>query len=268
MSKVSNEVGARHPPGARYLQEFGKAVPRERGDFTWVYLWGAPLRIMHWIAALCIVALVISGLYVGRPYFATTGEASSHFLMGKFRFVHFTAAAVIVMTGIVRVYWLFAGNAFERFPALFPMSPRNMQSMFKVMRTYFNFQTQEQPHFVGHNPLAQWAYTSVYLLMTIMVITGFTLYGQSAPTGFFYHLFGWVPGLMGGLQIVRLVHHALTWAFLIFVPIHIYLAIRADYVERAGIVSSIITGGRFVASDDEFEDIDLAAGKSRPWPKE
>ena len=268
MNAAANDSSARHPPGAGFLASFGKPVPRERGDFTWVYLWGAPLRIMHWIAAACIVALVISGLYIGRPYFATSGEASAHFMMGRFRFVHFAAAAVIVMTGIVRAYWLVAGNAFERFPALFPVTKRNLRSMWMVMRTYFNFHAEEQPHFIGHNPLAQWAYTGIYAIMVLMVVTGFTLYGQSNPTGIIYHTFSWVPALFGGLQVVRFVHHAFTWLFVIFVTIHVYLAIRADYVERAGVISSILTGGRFVASSDQFEDIDLAHGTPRPWPKE
>lgn len=262
-------VGTRPPhPDRSMLERFGAGVPRERGDFTWVYLWGAPLRVMHWIAALCIVALVVSGLYIGRPYFATTGEASSHFMMGRFRFLHFTAAAVIVMTGIVRIYWLFAGNAFERLPALFPFTPKNLRNMGKVMKTYLTFRTEDQPHFIGHNPLAQWSYTGIYLLMALMVVTGFTLYGQSNPEGLIFKAFAWVPALLGGLQGVRLIHHACTWLFLIFVPIHVYLAIRADYVERAGVVSSIFTGGRFVASDEKFEDIDVQAVKARPWPHE
>jgi Ni,Fe-hydrogenase I cytochrome b subunit len=53
---------------------------------------------------------------------------------------------------------------------------------------------------------------------------------------------------------VRFVHHAATWAFLIFIPIHIYLAIRADHLERTGVISSIISGGRFVPTDHHFVD--------------
>ena len=65
----------------------GRPLSRERGNFTWVYLWGAPLRAMHWIAALCVIVLIVTGFYIGRPYFMTSGEASSHFLMGRVRFV-------------------------------------------------------------------------------------------------------------------------------------------------------------------------------------
>jgi Ni,Fe-hydrogenase I cytochrome b subunit len=59
---------------------------------------------------------------------------------------------------------------------------------------------------------------------------------------------------VGGLQIVRWIHHVLTWVFLIFIPLHVYLAIRADFLERGGSVSSIVTGGRFVPADHKFED--------------
>src|SRR5471032_1200070 len=97
---------ATHPTGPA----FGRALMRERGHFTWVYLWSAPIRVMHWLAAASIVVLAVTGFYIGRPYFMTTGEASAHFFMRWVRFIHFTAAAVLVMTGIVRVYWLFAGN--------------------------------------------------------------------------------------------------------------------------------------------------------------
>ncbi|MDH5234328.1 MAG: Ni/Fe-hydrogenase, b-type cytochrome subunit [Gemmatimonadota bacterium] len=245
---------------------FGRAFTRERGHFTWVYLWGAPLRAMHWIAALCVVVLVVTGLYIGRPYFMTSGEASSHFLMGWVRFIHFTAAATIVMTGIVRVYWLFAGNQFERLRALAPISKGSLANIGKTAMAYLTFRPDKQPNFVGHNPLQQLSYTGVYLLMVVMVITGFTLYGQSNPDGLIFRAFAWVPPLLGGLQAVRLVHHALTWAFIIFILLHVYLAVRSDYVERAGVVSSIITGGRYVSMDERYEDIDVDRVPASPWP--
>lgn len=244
----------------------GRAFARERGNFTWVYLWEAPVRAMHWIAAVCIVVLVVTGFYIGRPYFMTSGEASAHFLMGWVRFSHFTAAAVLVMTGIVRVYWLFAGNQFERLPALFPVMPRNLRNIVKTGIAYLTFRPDKQPNFVGHNPLQQVSYTGVYLMTCAMVVTGFTLYGQSNPGGVIFTVFGWVPPLFGGLQAVRLVHHVLTWGFIAFAVMHVYFAIRSDYVERAGVVSSIITGGRYVPADETYEDFDISKVPSRPWP--
>jgi Ni/Fe-hydrogenase b-type cytochrome subunit len=266
---AENSLGARQPPATpALLAGFGKRVPQVRGDFTWVYIWGAPLRVMHWVAAACIVALAISGLYIGRPYFSTHGEASSHFLMGDFRFVHFLAATLLVMTAIVRAYWLFAGNQFERFTALFPVKSRDWKNMIRMGTTYLTLRSDKQPHFVGHNPMAQVSYTGIYLLAALMMLTGFTLYGQSDPDSLIFHAFGWLPPLLGGLQGVRFVHHVVTWAFLIFLPIHVYLAMRSDYLERGGVVSSIITGGRFVESGEKFEDYDLQAHRTQHWPEE
>ena len=59
---------------------------------------------------------------------------------------------------------------------------------------------------------------------------------------------------LGGMPVVRFVHHVGTWGFLIFIPIHVYLAIRADLLERTGVMSSIISGGRFVPADQQFVD--------------
>ena len=242
-------------------------VSRERGNFTWVYVWGAPLRAMHWIAAICIIVLIVTGFYIGRPYFMTTGEASSHYLMGRVRFTHFTAAAVLVMTGIVRVYWLIAGNKYERLSALFPVTPRNLKRAWRNAVDYLTFRPSREPGLVGHEPLQQFAYTLLYLVVVVMAITGFTMYGQSNPEGAIFRFFSWVPPLLGGLQGVRLVHHLLTWYFIIFALVHVYFVIRSDYVERVGRVSSMITGGRYVSTDEQYDDFDVSEVPASQWPR-
>jgi Ni/Fe-hydrogenase 1 B-type cytochrome subunit len=246
---------------------FGRPLSRERGNFTWVYVWGAPLRAMHWVAALCLVTLIVTGFYIGRPYFMTSGEASSHFLMGRVRFIHFLAAAVLVMTGIVRAYWLIAGNRFERFPALFPVTPRNLKRTARTLTSYVTLRPEKDPAMVGHEPLQQYAYTLLYLMTVVMVVTGFTMYGQSNPGGLIFRLFSWVPPLLGGLQHVRVVHHVLTWGFIIFVLIHVYFVLRSDYLDRIGRVSSMITGGRYVSTDEKYDDSDIDEVPARQWPK-
>jgi len=229
-------------------------VPPPTGGYQWIYLWEWPIRAMHWAAVASIVVLVITGFYIGAPYFMTSGEASSHFLMGRMRFLHFAAAGVFVATAIVRVYWLFAGNQFERWRALFPVFKRDWVNLVKQVKFYLMIQPEKAPHYLGHNPLQQLSYTVLYGVAALQVITGFAMYGQSHPEGFWYNLFGWVVPLLGGIQIVHFVHHMLTWVFLIFFPIHLYLALRADILERTGTISSIISGGRFVRSDVQYVD--------------
>ena len=247
LSAAARSASAPATPWVRY--------PRARGgELRWVYLWSRPLRAMHWIAAVCIPVLAATGLFIGRPYFMPSGDPLSAFLMGWVRFLHFTAAAILVMTGIVRFYWLFAGNRFERWQALFPVRRRDLRNMVEMIKYYLLIRPEKAPHYLGHNPLQQLAYTTVYVATLVMVVTGFAMYGQADPGGFFYRWFNWVNLLLGGQPITRFVHHVLTWFFLIFIPIHVYLAIRADALERTGTISSIVSGGRFVPVDEEFVD--------------
>jgi Ni/Fe-hydrogenase b-type cytochrome subunit len=244
------------PPRPRLWQGISLAhkVPPPTGDYHWVYLWEWPIRAMHWLAALSIIVLAVTGLYIGMPYFVTSGEASAHFLMGWVRAIHFGAAGVLVATAIVRVYWLFAGNRYERLPALFPVRPRDWVNLVRQVKYYLLIHPEKAPHYLGHNPLQQLSYTGLYAVAFLQVVTGFAMYGQADPGGFFFRAFGWIGPLFGGMPVVRFVHHVATWIFFMFIPIHVYLAMRADLLERGGAISSIISGGRFVPADERFVD--------------
>jgi Ni/Fe-hydrogenase 1 B-type cytochrome subunit len=241
------------PTGQRPLH-LSSDVPAPSGNYRWVYLWQWPIRAMHWAAAASIVVLAVTGFMIGKPWFITSGEASAHYYIGFARLTHFIAAGVLVATAVVRVYWLFAGNQFERLKALFPVRPRDWKNMVKMVKYYLMIDTEGVPHYLGHNPMQQLSYTGMYLAGATMVVTGFAMYGQSNPGGFIWTLFHWVPNLVGGLQMVRSIHHVMTWAFLIFIPIHVYLALRAEIMERTGTISSIVSGGRFVPKDEHYVD--------------
>jgi Ni/Fe-hydrogenase 1 B-type cytochrome subunit len=126
--------------------------------------------------------------------------------------------------------------------------------MWRVVRAYMFVKPEQAPHYMGHNPVQQLSYTGIYLLALLQALTGFFLYGLADPGGFFFANFGWVGSLLGGAQVVRFVHHVLTWFWLIFLPVHIYLTIRADVLHRESRVSSIISGERYVRADVDFID--------------
>jgi Ni/Fe-hydrogenase b-type cytochrome subunit len=219
-----------------------------------VYLWHWAVRSMHWVSVVCILVLAITGFYIGKPYFMAGGEASDHFMMARFRFIHFVAAGIVVATGILRVYWLFIGNKFERWDALIPYTKEDWKNMWLVMKKYLFIQPWKAPHFLGHNPLQQITYSFIYVVALIQVCTGFYMYGLADPGGFFFTTFAWVGSLFGGAQGVRFYHHVLTWVWAIFLPVHLYLTVRADVVHQESRISSMIGGGRYVRSDIEFVD--------------
>ncbi len=233
------------PLGARF------APPS--GNYRWVEPWGAPLRAMHWIAALAIVVLIVTGLYIGRPYFLTTG-GPPQYLMGYIRLAHYIAAGVFVMTGLVRVYWLFAGNQFERLPALFPIRVRDWVNLWKQVKYYLMIGKGEGVHYIGHNPLQQLSYTFTFVVSVVVVVTGFSMYGQANPGGFWYSLTQPMINAVGGIQIVRLVHHLCVWWFIIFPIIHIYLVMRKEITEHGGGLSGIVSGGHYIRADHDYVD--------------
>lgn len=234
----------------------GREVPPRTGQYKWVYLWGAPLRAMHWIAAFAIVVLVVTGFYIGRPYFLAQPEAAITNVMSLMRRLHYLAAGVLVATGIVRVYWLLAGNRYERAGALIP-GPKDLWRIPRIIGHYLMILPREKtPHYLGHNPLQQLSYTAMYGLTVLMIVTGFAMYGQYDPASLWYRGFNWVGGILGGMQNVRFIHHVTTWIFILFVPMHIYLSLRADGVEKTGTISSIISGGRWVPDDTHYVDDD------------
>ena len=228
--------------------------PPELPEYRWVYLWRWPLRLTHWVSALTITVLIVTGFYIGAPYFTTWGEASSHYLMGWARFLHFTAAALIVAAAMLRVYWLFAGNKWARWTALLPIRPADWRNLWKTLKYYFLVRQEEMPHYLGHHPLQQLSYSLIYLVVLVQMVTGFAMYALSNPGGFIHTVTSWVGPLFGGIQTARFVHHALTWILIAFIPLHVYLAFRADVVDREGEMSSIFSGGRFVRSDVKFAD--------------
>ena len=247
---VLSRAGAQPAWGA----VLGHDVPPRGGRYQWVYLWGWPIRATHWAAVVSILVLILTGFYIGGPYFMTGGEASQHYLMGTVRLTHFLAAGVLVACGIIRVYWLLAGNPFERWRALFPIARDDWINLGRQVKYYLMIRPEHAPHYLGHNPLQQLSYTGLYVVVLVQIVTGFALYGQSQPGGAWHTMVGWIVPYLGGLQIVRFIHHVLTWVFLIFVPIHVYLALRSDLLERSGTISSIISGGRFVRADIEYVD--------------
>ena len=83
-----------------------------------------------------------------------------------------SVVGALVATVIVRIYWLFAGNRYERFNALLPVRGRDWANMLKQVKYYLLIHPERAPHYLGHNPLQQLSYTLIYVVAAVMIITG------------------------------------------------------------------------------------------------
>ena len=73
----------------------GNRIHARNLDLREVYVWELPVRFYHWINALCIVMLCITGYLIGNPVDAGGDpEAFESFMFGNIRFLHFLFAFI------------------------------------------------------------------------------------------------------------------------------------------------------------------------------
>lgn len=207
-----------------------------------VYVWELPVRIFHWINALAIIILMITGIYIAHPFVSAPipEEAYYSFLMGWVRYVHFFTAFVFTINLIVRLYWVFVGNQYAKSN---PLSKHFWVCTYETTKSYL-FLNNKKRHRIGHNALAELSYW-IFIGMgsIIMMFTGYFLYFEPSPESFWGKFFSFVPYVFGGDSFtIRSWHHLVAWGFMVFMIVHIYMAFREDWLSRNGTVSSIFTG--------------------------
>jgi Ni/Fe-hydrogenase 1 B-type cytochrome subunit len=216
-----------------------------------IYVFNLPVRIWHWLHALSIGVLIVTGYLVANPLASISGEASDHFLMGNIRFVHFVSAFVFAIGLFVRAYLAIAGNKYARGLFVVPVWRGQYWSRLWHEVKFYLFLTRKASKSVGHNPLAQiMMFLTNVVVALFMVCTGFALYSQGlGADSWADKLFGWVFMLEASSQTVRMWHLMGMWLMLFFVIIHIYMAIRADFASRQNGVSAMIDGWRTFKDD-------------------
>ncbi|OEF96281.1 Ni/Fe-hydrogenase, b-type cytochrome subunit [Desulfuribacillus alkaliarsenatis] len=207
------------------------------------YIWELPVRIYHWLNAILIVVLLITGFYIGRPVFGHVGEPTNYFLMGWMILIHRYAAWLFIANMIFRFYWAFVGNEYARFR---PWRRGFAKDGLETLKYYLFFKKEHTLEH-GHNVLAQLSYFFIiWIGSTIMIITGFILQGEMHPDSFQAQYFGWLLPYFGNSILVRSLHHYVAWAFVWFIIAHLYLVIRQDILDEDGTISAIISGYKFI----------------------
>lgn len=219
---------------------------------TSIYVYEAPVRLWHWINALAIVVLSVTGYFIGSPPPSMPGEAIDHYLMGYIRFAHFAAAYIFAIGFLGRIYWAFVGNRHAKQIFYLPITNATWwKELFFELRWYF-FLEPEPKKYTGHNPLAHFAmFFFITLASIFMILTGFAMYAEgTGMDSWQYKVFGWVIAVMGNnTQNLHTWHHLGMWAMVIFVIIHVYAAIREDIMSRQSMVSTMISGERMFKDD-------------------
>ncbi len=211
-----------------------------------LYVWEAPVRVWHWVMAVCMFVMIATGYLIGAPLVSNLGDTWSTYDLGYIRGTHFIAGMIFTVLFIGRLWWGVVGNRYSRMILTPPLWSLKWWRMLFEQVKYYLFMRPHSPEYAGHNPLAQCAMFFMFTLGSVVVIiTGLALYAQTWgwDTGWM-SWFGWVFAVAGDAQAVRTIHHALMYVFIIFSIAHMYMSFREDVMGGATTISSMTTGLR------------------------
>ncbi|ARU48634.1 Ni/Fe-hydrogenase, b-type cytochrome subunit [Sulfurospirillum diekertiae] len=212
----------------------------------------AGLRWTHWLRAIAIFVLTVTGFYLAYVFIAPeSSDEPILFLNAKFRMWHEIAGFLLIAITLYKTY-LFCLDGIsskERVSFVDFISPKIWFQQLK----YYLFMG-EHPHLKGvYNPLQFIAYVGLYAMIFIISLTGLILYVNCYQGGgiglFLYDYMRPIEAMMGGLAMVREIHHIVMWGILIFLPIHIYMAIFNSIMGKEGSLDAIFSGYKFLKHD-------------------
>jgi Ni/Fe-hydrogenase 1 B-type cytochrome subunit len=175
--------------------------------------------------------------------------STQQYIMGWMRFIHFVSGYVFLLSMIIRIYWMFAGNKYASWRVFIPLTKRQWEDMLGGLKFYL-FLSKKPPYAVGHSAMASITYLGVFALFFFEVFSGFALYSQGHLHSFTLTLLGgWLLRIMD-VQSIRLWHHMGMYLLIAFTVIHVYIGWYLDSVEKNGVMGSIFGGYKFVTGKE------------------
>ena len=212
--------------------------------------WSASLRINHWCVAVSIFVLIVTGFYIADPFTISSGETVDKFFMGNVRFVHILFGTFLIFLSIWRLYLAF----FSRFHADWRdfLAWTDIKATIEQIKFYLLISEHPEKKYL-YGPMQALAYTGCWFLGVVITITGLILMGAGYHAGLASiasFVLKPIENLLGGLAMVRYIHHVFTWLFILFIIVHIYMAFWYDAVLKQGTISSMIGGTTFKKIDE------------------
>lgn len=205
--------------------------------------WSVAIRYNHWIMAFSIFALIVTGFYIAFPFTLTQGETVNKFFMGNTRGVHVFFGVLLLFLFVWRLYLA----VFSRFHADWKdfFAWTDFTNTVKQVKFYLLVSKEPPDHKYLYGPLQSLAYGGLLFMVFLICLTGLILMGAGYHAGWtalVYPVLKPFEIIMGGLATVRYIHHVLTWAFVLFIIVHVYMAFWYDVIFKQGTVSSMISG--------------------------
>lgn len=220
----------------------------------------ATVRVTHWVTALCFLALLVSGveILISHPRFywgeagnvltpplfklpipssrATVPTGYGYVLPdqnGWSRYLHFQAAWLVIITGLLYITFGFVKGHFRQnlIPARAGLSWRAISL---VLGNHLRFRPATDKDASSYNALQQISYLLViFVLFPLVILTGLAM----SPG--FVSAFPVTVTFLGGQQSARTIHFFVSLLLFLFLLVHVAMIALAGFGSR---MRAMITG--------------------------
>jgi len=218
------------------------------------------VRVTHWLTTLSFLALLVTGaeIIVSHPrfYWGETGNVNMRPLFtlhipssratvptgygyvlpdqnGWSRYLHFQAAWLAVLTGLLYLAYGFFQGHFRR--NLLPAPPdRSLKGLALDIASHLRFRRPSEDEAWSYNVVQRLTYLLViFVLFPLVIWTGLAMSPAVASA---------MPSavtLLGGQQSARTIHFIVTILLVVFLLVHVFMVSLAGFRKRMG---AMITG--------------------------
>lgn len=235
----------------------------DRSNYKKVARMTPAMRIVHWANVFCMIAAIITGLYIAAPYYQTliAEGAVDKYVMAWNRWGHFIAAIIFDVTSVVVAYLYFFSRFEKPYKKILP-SGKNIKEFFEVVLNLLTLNRRKNFDSTHSDSFNTVYFTIFHLLLGWMLFTGLQLYVHGLGSGI-SSIGSWWPAMLhlvtdwtipvagGSLMDVRISHHTTMWFIIVWVVFHIYYQVWRTIFWQEGDIAIVIGGSKFIKKDKE-----------------
>jgi len=214
------------------------------------------MRLNHWVVAVSMVAAIITGLYIGYPYYQTliAEPAVDKYVMAWNRAIHFYAAIIFDVSSIVVAYLYFFSRFEKPYKKLIPTG-KNIVEFFEVFLNLITLNRRKNFDSTHPDSFNAVFFFIFHIMLVLMLFTGLQLYVHGLASGhssigdwwpWILHVAtDWTLSVFGGMMGVRYVHHYIAWLLVAWVMFHIYYQVWRTIFWKEGDISIVFNGEKY-----------------------
>ena len=220
--------------------------------FRHVRVWPRALRIIHWVNAFSVLALIPLGLFILASEFLEMPDEGLDSIID----VHATIGFILATGALARIIYLFTGPSTANWKDVLPHTKKQLALGTATLKYYLSGFRGKAPLYLSHNPIAGLFDAVLFIAFATQAASGITMFftheGAEAVSHSVNHAANHAAGAPEWLEIIHLAGAAFI---ILFVLAHFAALGAHDAAERRGLVSSMISGRKFF-SEEEIKELD------------